>query len=225
MARVLAALMAGWMVASGSAGIVSAQGDAAGTCTVPPRTPREVAVVAGTPEPAPLPAQATPDVESATPSASQASREPTGPGVPDAIVLPEGAPAPDEVILAITGTMEQFTGCTNSRESLRMMALVTDEFLRGGFSGRALSEQDVMAFAGTPRPIDPADQRVLVTIRGTRILPDGRAGAVIDLASVGGPVPGEIRTDFVVFREVDGRWLIDSYAANLPPEQFGPDAG
>ena len=85
--------------------------------------------------------------------------------------------------------------------------------------------RDVEAFAGTPKPLPDEERFVLAAVRGARMFEDGRIAALFDLAAVGGPVPGEIRTDFVVFREVDGRWLIDGYLASVPPDQYGPDAG
>jgi hypothetical protein len=196
----------------------------AGGCTVEPRTPREVAVIAGTPPAAAQSVFELPVVDDATPTPRKPAREPKGPGVPLEIVLPEGPPPPDNAVAGMTATMEQFAACYSAGESLRMMALVTDEYLKGGFAGRALSVQDVVAFAGTPRPMPTAEQRTLAGIRGPRLLQDGRTAALFDLAAVGGAVPGEIRTDFVVFREVGGRWLIDAYASGLPQDTFGPGA-
>ncbi|MGI9254323.1 MAG: hypothetical protein ACR2J8_11285, partial [Thermomicrobiales bacterium] len=149
----------------------------------------------------------------------------SGPGVPLEVQLPEGALASDGQVAAMTVAMEQFTACLNAGEALRMMALVTDAYLKGGFAGRALDEADVIAFAGTPKPMPDYDQRTLAGVRGARGFPDGRSAALFDLATVGGPVPGEIRTDFVIFREVDGVWLIDGYASSLPPEKYGPESG
>lgn len=198
---------------------------AAGNCTVEPRTPREVAVIAGTPQAPDVSVLQPPVVTDATPAPRKPAREPKGPGVPVEINLPEGPPPPDEAVAAMTAVMEQFAACYSAGESLRMMALVTDEYLKNGFAGRALSEQDVVAFAGTPRPMPPAEQRTLAGVRGARVLQDGSAAALFDLAAVGGAVPGEIRTDFVIFREVGGAWLIDAYASGLPQDRFGPAAG
>ncbi|MFM9107382.1 MAG: hypothetical protein ACKOWF_11870, partial [Chloroflexota bacterium] len=213
------------LAAPGRAGAQEATVEAT-ACTVAPRSPREVARIAGTPEAAPAaPAAAAGDAPVGSPTPRRPAREPKGPGVPLEVTLPEGPPAPEAAVAGMTATMRQFTACYSAGEALRMMALVTDEYLRGGFAGRALSEQDVVAFAGTPRPMPPAEQRTLAAVRGARQFPDGRVAALFDLAAVGGPAPGEIRTDFVVFREVDGAWLIESYAAGLPPDRFGPGAG
>jgi hypothetical protein len=209
------------VIALAAALVPAAAQDPAGACTVEPRTPREVAVVAGTPEPSPVSALDLPVIDDATPAPP---REPSGPGIPDRIVLPSGDPAPGDVVAGIAATMEQFTACTNAGEALRMMALVSDDFLRGGFAGRALDEADVISFAGTPRPLDPAEQRDVATIRQPQLLGPGLAAALVDLAALGGPVPGEIRTDYVVFSQHGDRWLIEAYAANLPPDEFGPNA-
>ncbi len=224
-AQMLAGLIAVPVLAQDQAADATVEADgAAGDCTVEPRTPREVAIIAGTPKPEVVSVLEPPVVDDATPTPRKPAREPKGPGVPLEIVLPEGPPPPDEAVAGMSDTMEQFAACYSAGESLRMMALVTEEYLKGGFAGRALSEQDVVAFAGTPRPMPPGEQRTLAGVRGARVLVDGRTAALFDLAAVGGAVPGEIRTDFVVFREMGGVWLIDAYASGLPPETFGPGA-
>jgi len=224
------AVLAGALAAP--AALAQAGTPAAGPCTVEPRTAAEVARVAGTPpamrpalEPAPTrsaPAAPTPDA-AAQPAAP--AEEPTGPGVPLPMTLPEGPPASDDQVAAMTAAMDQFASCYSEGEALRMMSLVTDAYLKQGFSGRPMGVRDVEAFAGTPKPLPVEEQFVLAAVRGPRVLDDGRIAALFDFAAVGGPVPGEIRTDFVVFREVDGRWLIDAYVASVPPDQYGPDAG
>jgi hypothetical protein len=204
-------------------------------CTVTPRTVAEVVAVvnapraAGTPIPdahghdepglASSPAAGGPAAASPAPV-----REPTGPGRPLAVTLPDGEPASPEAVAAMTAAREEFDACANAGDSLRQMALVTDDYLRHGFAGAHLTEADVAGFVGTPRPIAPADQRTIAGVRGARVLPGGYLAALFDLAAVAGPVPGEIRTDFVVFAEHDGRLLVAAYVNGLPPEQFGPEA-
>jgi hypothetical protein len=124
----------------------------------------------------------------------------------------------------MTAAMEQFIACANAGDSLRQMALVTDDYLRHGFAGAQLTEADVVGFVGTPQPIAPEDQRTVAAVRGGRVLPGGYVAALFDLAAVAGPVPGEIRTDFVVFAEHDDRFLVAAYVNGLSPEQFGPEA-
>ncbi len=238
----LVALLALSLGAAATHGPVAAAEASPGpvACTVTPRTVADVVAVvnapraAGTPIPDAHghdhPDNATPPAEdAATPAAPGAAsptpvREPTGPGRPLGIVLPEGDPAAPEDVSAMTAAMEQFVACANAGDSLRQMALVTDDYLRHGFAGAHLTEADVVGFVGTPQPIAPEDQRTVAGVRGARVLPGGFVAALFDLAAVGGPVPGEIRTDFVVFEEQDGRLLVAAYVNGLPPEQFGPEA-
>lgn len=209
-------------------------------CIVTPRTVADVVAVVNAPQsdgtPIPdaqdhgeearraSPAAAAPP-PAATPAASPTpAPEPTGPGRPLAVTLPEGDPAPPEAVAAMTAAMEQFIACANAGDSLRQMALVTDDYLRHGFAGAQLTEADVVGFVGTPQPIAPEDQRTLAAVRGGRVLPGGYVAALFDLAAVAGPVPGEIRTDFVVFAPLGGRLLVAAYVNGLPPDQFGPEA-
>lgn len=213
-------------------------------CTATPRTAAEVVAVVNAPRPdgTPIPdahgydeagrahtADVASPVAAEAPAASPAAsptpvREPTGPGRPLAISLPKGDPAPPDAAAAMTAAMEQFIACANAGDSLRQMALVTDDYLRQGFAGAQLTEADVVGFVGTPHPIAREDQRTVADVRGARVLPGGFVAALFDLAAVAGPVPGEIRTDFVVFEEHDGRLLVAAYVNGLPPEQFGPQA-
>jgi hypothetical protein len=236
--------------------VAAAQPTPAAACTVAPRTPAEVAAVvtaglatphahdhdgdrghdAGHAVAASPAAPGAPDVTAPAPAASPAGpgstasptpvREPTGPGRLREITLPEGDPAPPEAVAAMLATLDQFVACANAGDSLRLMALVTDDYLRGGFGDTGLTKADVAAFVGTPSPIAPEDQRVVAGIREARLLPGGQAGALVDLAAVAGPVPGEIRTDFVVFQpDADPTlYRIAAYAAGLPPDRFGPAA-
>ncbi len=208
-------------------------------CTVTPRTVADVVAVVNAPRLAgsPIPddrdhapsLDASDPVSASSPAAVSAAsptpvREPTGPGRPLAIDLPDGDPAPADTLAAMTAAMEQFIACAKAGDSLRQMALVTDDYLRLGFAGAHLTEADVAGFVGTPQPIAPEDQRTVAGVRGGRVLSSGHVAALFDLAAVAGPVPGEIRTDFVVFAEHDGRLLVAAYLNGLPPEQFGPEA-
>ncbi|MGI9255031.1 MAG: hypothetical protein ACR2J8_14910, partial [Thermomicrobiales bacterium] len=99
----------------------AAEARTAGACIVEPRTPLEVAMVAGTPEAEPHLAAAptahpVQEADAATPAPKRA-REPKGPGVPLEIVLPEGGPASGEAVAGMTATMEQFAACYSAGEA------------------------------------------------------------------------------------------------------------
>lgn len=207
-------------------------------CAVAPRTVGEVVAAAergrpsapaGTPavpvSPAVSPAApaAVPPPSAATPAASPTDVEPAGPGRPLEIVLPAGAPAPPAAVAAMRATMEQYVACATVGDVLRLLALMTDDYIVATFRPAALTEENVAAYAAEPRPVPPEQRRRLVALRQPRLLPDGRLAALVDLAAVAGPVPGAIRTDFVVFAKEDGTLRIDAYTAGLPPERFGPE--
>lgn len=182
-------------------------------CDLQPRTIEQVVSVIGTPG-----ADATP---LATPVAVQ---EPSGPGVPLEVTLPEGKPASILVVNDVSRDMRRFTACFNLGDVPRMMNLVSDQYLSWSFGIGGLTRERAQEYIATPAPIPVEEQRDVVDVRDARVLDDGRIGALFDLAARGGPVPGEIRTDFVIFREQGDRWVIDAYAANLPPDEFGPFA-
>jgi len=201
-------------------------------CAVAPRTVAEIVAAgaatvtpvavfdlpgAATPIPPPAPASPAPSTPPAV--------EPVGPGTPLQIVLPEGEPVSDAAVVGMRTTLEAFLACANEGDVLRTVALVTDDYILDSFGRGALTEANIADYAAAPRPVPVAQQRAVVAVRGARLLPDGRAAALFDLAATGGPVPGEIRTDFVVFAPTPAGYLIDAIQAGLPPETFGPAAG
>lgn len=204
-------------------------------CDVAPRTVREVALLTqrngtpaptATPDPHPSPTPAdtptpTPDIPRTPLPTPQDG--PSGPGVLDEITLPEGPPASPEEIAAMSAVMTSFAACTNAGEVLRMMALVSDAYVAGSFAGAALTEEQVTTFIGTPHEIALDEQRTFAGLRDARDLGNGYWGALVDMAAVGGPVPGKIRTDYVFFTVEGGAWKIAAYTAGLPAEQFAPE--
>ena len=217
------ALIAGVLFAAATttAQPVSAQNPTpAAGCTVAPRTVAEVVAAgasAATPvAPFDLPGAATP--------APVPAVEPTGPGTPLEIVLPLGEPAPAGATEAMRSTLEAFLACQNAGDVLRTLALVTDDYVVESFGRSALTEENVAAYAAVPRPVPPEYQRAVAAVREARVLPGGRLAALFDLAATGGPAPGEIRTDFVVFAPTADGYAVDAIQAGLPPEEFGPGA-
>lgn len=189
-------------------------------CAVAPRTVAEV-VAAGAADATPVAVFDLPGA--ATPSPAPAA-EPVGPGTPLEIVLPTGEPAPVEATAAMRSTLEAFLACQNAGDVLRTLALVTDDYVVDSFGRPALTEENVAAYAAEPRPVPPEQQRAVAAVREARVLPGGRLAALFDLAATGGPAPGEIRTDFVVFAPTTDGYAIDAIQAGLPPEEFGPEA-
>jgi hypothetical protein len=194
---------------------------AAAGCEVVPRTVAEIVAAGDAATPVAvfdLPGAATP-ASQPVPAA-----EPAGPGTPLEIELPEGEPAPDETVAGMRATMEAFLACANAGDVLRTLALVTDDYIVDSFGRGALTAENIADYAAEPRPVPTAQQRAVAAVREARVLPGGRVAALVDLAATGGPVPGEVRTDFIVFVPTADGYAIDSIQAGLPPETFGPNA-
>ncbi|MEA2524979.1 MAG: hypothetical protein QOF73_2206 [Thermomicrobiales bacterium] len=198
---VAAAALAMPLVARAQDGTPAANATAPGLeeCTVEPISLDRLTQLIGTPVPA---------VETeASPVAS-----------PTPFVMPEGEPADEATVAAITAAVREYIACLNAGDNARVLALYTDrgllDLLGGAIVGGATAQQ-VLDALGTAQPL-PEDQRTLLYgIDDVRVLPDGRVAALIigdDLAKPNPPGPA-----LIYFVEVDGRWLVDGF---VPTEQI-----
>jgi len=122
--------------------------------------------------------------------------------------LPDG-PVPDkETIAAVTATLAEYWGCVFTRGELWALALVTDDGILRRYYPNGRPSIGMIAALGreaTPEPTPsrrPAGRftdRVPDAMRDLRVMPDGRVGAYL----------GD--NGYIVFQEVEGRWLIDDY--------------
>ena len=123
--------------------------------------------------------------------------------------LPPGEPADAATVAALTATAREVIACDNAGEALRTLALYSDRYLRQYFATPDAFTPDRYGALATPRPVDPGLQVALVAVRDARLLPDGRAAAVVvvdDPTATGGKTRS---TSILFFVEQDGRWLID----------------
>jgi hypothetical protein len=150
-------------------------------CVVAPRAMEDVVAIAATSTPE--------EVVVATPS-----------------VPPVGEQADAATTAAVTETIYQVFACANAGDPLRFANFYTDRFLVFFFGG--LPTEDVAGFlALPPQPLPQDQQRIIREIGDVQMLPDGRAGVVVVLDEPDDPRTEE--PDFVILRQIDGRWLID----------------
>jgi hypothetical protein len=127
-------------------------------------------------------------------------------GLPAATPAPpsaEGTPANQEIVDALTATIEQSVACLNAGDLPRLFALYTDEaFIRSLGGGIAVTPDVAQQAAelATPRPLPSNLQQSIPSIGEVRLLPDGRVTAIT--------ATEEGRT-LVVFAKEGGRYLID----------------
>jgi hypothetical protein len=155
------------------------------SCTVEPRTMAELrqiidaaaqARATPAPEPSPLPLSA----------------------------LPPGEPADAETVAAITATVEQAVACRNATDTLRYLALLSDDLLRALAVDLAYFIVEDRTGLRTPTPLYEEDWIHLEEISCARVLPDGRVGAVVE---AGG------QRSFLIFVADGDRCLIDDDVA------------
>jgi hypothetical protein len=129
----------------------------------------------------------------------------------------------------LVATMREAVACLNTPNTLAFLTFLTDQLLVESIARGGLPSDPMAAGAGTPAatpaPVPPEQYVTLVGVRNLRRLPDGRVGAFVDMTFPNeGP---EVQADYIVFRDEEGRWLIDLIISNLetqrPPESGTPD--
>ncbi|MDQ3693212.1 MAG: hypothetical protein M3464_06255 [Chloroflexota bacterium] len=119
--------------------------------------------------------------------------------------LPTGEPVDSVTLDAITMTVETALDCRNAGDFARAYALFSDRMIGQLFGGRdSVPPEIVRALAEPPRPVRRRARVDLVELSVASLLPDGRAGAVVETANATHGF-----TDYLFFTEIEGRWLID----------------
>lgn len=119
----------------------------------------------------------------------------------------QGESADDATIRGITSTIVESTACANAGQPLRVLALVTDDFLARQFVGEGaadVTESGALLERPEPTP-EPADFLTVVAIENVTSYPDGTIGAVVTSRNNDGTY-----RDYVVFVEGETRWLIEA---------------
>lgn len=120
-------------------------------------------------------------------------------GTPVATPAPprDTIPADDDVVAALTATMEELAACINAGDLPRAAALFTDYYFFWFFGGISQSNFNQLA---TPVPLAPDQQIESVSVEDVAMLADGRVSAVTQV--------NEARA-LTVFARVGDRYLID----------------
>ena len=129
---------------------------------------------------------------------------------------PAGATADAETVAAITATVREAIACRNAGDFLRVYALFTQDMLVALLGGPATVDPEVReVVAAGARPVPGARRLALVAVSDVVLLPDGRAGALVDTENARRTFRDEL---FFAFDAASGRWLIDAAVPLPAPE-------
>jgi copper transport protein len=137
------------------------------------------------------------------------------------IAWPQGTPANNVEIAAVTETVRQFVACTNAGDYGRQLALYTTRYLEPQFavldqSGR---QNAIDRANGPARPLPPGNQLGLQSVAEVRRLDDGRLAArVVTIDPVNHPHTVDV---ILILAEEAGSWRIDEIR-QPPPAPTAP---
>lgn len=125
--------------------------------------------------------------------------------------LPQGETASQEMTDIVVAIERKLAACINDEDALRAAALLTDA-AAADLLEDIRSNQNQPAGAATPDPLLNEVRLTLLAVRDVRVLDDGRLGAVVvwvlerssDMAEMG----PDLETNFHIYEEVDGEWLL-----------------
>lgn len=123
--------------------------------------------------------------------------------------MPGGEPVSEEVVAAVSATLQGFAACMGGDPAL-LYGFFTDDFFARTAASMAESGMAPNAEVAVTRFLPPFSPFADLTVTEARTLPDGR---------VGGFFYGGMNQIFVVFAEHEGVWLIDEMGAVASPGQ------
>lgn len=138
--------------------------------------------------------------------------------------LPRGRPVGPDTREAVTQTLLQLTACLRSGEAMRMFALTTDNYILGqlrpgfDFSPWPSTPQD-----STSQARSPLDDIALQTIHSMEVLADGQIAVIATFSGIDDPHPAPGRTYLMLFRNVDGQWLLDAQYDTMSDNTYVAD--
>ena len=119
--------------------------------------------------------------------------------------LPVGEPVDQATLEAVTATVTTALDCRNAGSFARVYTLFSDKLIGQVLGNRyTVPPEIVAALQEAPRRVRPPFRVTLVELSDAVQLPDGRVGAVVVTANA-----THSFTDFLVFVNQDGTWLID----------------
>lgn len=201
--------LAGFFVASG-AGTTWAQDATPGPvdlspnpelCNQAPRTLEEIEAIAGTP--------AAAGSSDATAVALDQNQQP--------VELPTGDEAPKEAVDGIVATIVQIIACYNGGDRLAELGGMTDGFLQSQAGIGFFDENLMVTLPASPVALPEETQTQLLDTRNFTLFPDGRVGLLVYHRAPSQSAAGVdgLQIELWIFKETDGRWLLDESIANL----------
>jgi hypothetical protein len=122
--------------------------------------------------------------------------------------LPDGSPVDAATLAEVAAVVRTNVACVNAADLPRLLALRTDaEAQRVLLAEGPLALPQDPALAPNPGT-DPASWSSLLAVRGARLLPDGRVGAIVVIRHPR-PEGTAITLSFFSFVQSGGHWLID----------------
>ncbi|MFT4038451.1 MAG: alpha/beta hydrolase [Thermomicrobiales bacterium] len=109
---------------------------------------------------------------------------------------------------AVTRTVVEDYACQNAGDYQRVAALYTDAGLAEDYTW--FTEEDLEWFTAPPEVRDEADWNIVNSVSQVDLLPDGRVGARVEFGD-----QGKYGSDYLIFAEQDGRYLIDHWVDEL----------
>jgi hypothetical protein len=128
------------------------------------------------------------------------------PATPQAVVEPEGEAADAATVAEISDVVRQFYACLNSGDTLRTLALMTDQAATRFLALRP--DLSIPPTNATPGPAPLESQIAIVSLTDVKVLPDGRVFAFVTQDDPAHPPDGP-EPVFFYFRQQDDHWLID----------------
>jgi hypothetical protein len=128
--------------------------------------------------------------------------------------LPAGEPADPATVEAITATLREALACLNANDTLRFLALFSDDVVRIFFALDPLPPEALPFLAASPVASPPEQRLGYRSVHDVRVLPDGRVAGLGENYDPTEP-PFGMGTDFAIFVKVGDRWLIDSLIENV----------
>ncbi len=130
-------------------------------------------------------------------------------------VASAGDPADAETVAAVSATVRESLACRNGNDLASAYALFTPEMLVALFGGPATIDPEVSAtLAEDVGPLPRRLRVALVAVNDIVMLPDGRAGAVVETMTLERAFRDYL---FFVLDASSGRWLIDEVEALPAP--------
>ncbi len=156
--------------------------------------------------------ESLPDPSLATPAAALAA-------TPEAFTLPEGTPADEKTVEAVTAAIRQSLACGNAGDSLRIFSTLTDSYIASLLvdAGLPTMSPAIYEFLATPIAAPAEVQVSLDAIEDVQVLLDGRIGAIVTTTDT------ETSRSFVVLVEREGNYLIDR-VTRIPDAMATPAA-